>query len=126
MLPVAAVGDWAAPQLAAQVPQALVLPSSQVSVPSLIPLPHFWHTEGVVPLPPSQVSVPFAELSPPVGLQDEGVEPVQVKPGSTAQEEEHPSALTVLPSSHCSEPALIPSPQAVAVQTLLLLTTVQV
>src|SRR5690625_7519171 len=38
----------------------------------------------------------------------------QVQPGSTRQVCEQPSPLTLFPSSHCSSPATIPSPQCSA------------
>jgi hypothetical protein len=38
----------------------------------------------------------------------------QVKPVSTAQEDEHPSPLAVLLSSHASVPTVMPSPHVVA------------
>ena len=66
---------------------AVVLPSSQPSPASSLPLP--------------QTAIGTQSL-PGVG---------QLKPGSATQVAEQPSFEAVLPSSHCSRPATMPSPQ---------------
>jgi hypothetical protein len=82
MLPTAAVAGRVVEQVALQVPQALVLPSSHTSVPATIP-------------------------SPQIGLHDEGaaVPPVQLKPASTLHCALQPSPETGLPSSQVSPDA---------------------
>ena len=64
-----------------------LVPQSQASRPSITPLPHTaWEqTLGA---------------------------PVHVAPGSTLQMLEQPSPAVVLPSSHCSPPTSMPSPQS--------------
>src|SRR5699024_4572623 len=75
-----------------------VLPSSHCSLPSRMPSPHSVRVQSS---PGSSHNQP----PPPSG----GV-------GSRRQSEEHPSPSTSLPSSHCSSPAMIPSPHSAATQ----------
>ena len=62
----------------------MVLPSSQVSVPAIIPFAHFWQTDWG--------------------------DPFQVHPVSTAHDELHPSLFDVLPSSQPSVPSIFELP----------------
>ena len=66
----------------------------------------------VMLVPQSQPSLPsFMPLPQMEALQTLGM-PVQLAPGSIWQVGEQPSSLTMFPSSHCSIPMIMPSPQA--------------
>jgi hypothetical protein len=62
-------------------------------------------------LPSSQASLDALNPSPQLLTQTLGSELSQVKPHSTEQLDEHPSPLSVSPSSHVSPPRVFPSPQ---------------
>jgi hypothetical protein len=57
------------------------------------------------------VSTQAAEQSSRPGPQQMDGAPVQLKPFSVAQVDEHPSLSDVLPSSHVSGPSTVPLPQ---------------
>ena len=63
-------------------------------------------------LPSSQVSFPSLSPLPQIGLHVLGVTVrLQVQPSSIVQVEEHPSPVMIPPSSHSSLPYLPPVPQ---------------
>jgi hypothetical protein len=107
----------------------IVFPSSQASVPSFKPFPHFWQTVGdapsqvyplssvQVPLHPSPSAVfPSSQISLPSFTpfphfwQTVGDAPSQVYPLSSVQVPLHPSPSAKFPSSQATV-IFVPSPQ---------------
>jgi hypothetical protein len=132
--PVAELQFGSAWQLAEHPSNGVVLPSSQLSAPSLMPSPQVVceHTLGepehlypisyfhvgeqpspAAVLPSSHSSEDATIPSPQIAIFWQGFPGgTQEYPGSTVRQlAEHPSPLTLLPSSHASSGASMPSPQ---------------
>src|SRR3989338_6259744 len=74
------------------------------------------HPSPLTVFPSSHSSLPTENQSPQIVLQTlmslvQTLPPAHVHPFSTTQSGEHPSPLTVFPSSHCASYLIIPSPQ---------------
>src|SRR4029077_4696761 len=116
---------------------ALLVPQSQPSLPSFLPLPQIVGVQapgaGIVPffgqaapgstwqvdeqpspsvmLPSSHCSIPLIMLSPQAGTQGRPGTRHSKPPSTVLQSFEQPSPLAVLPSSHASVAPRMPSPQ---------------
>src|SRR5690348_15455735 len=76
----------------------------QPSPETVLPPSHSW---------PAATSTGRSSPSPQAVLQ---APPALGQTGSFRQKGEHPSAVSLLPSSHCSDPSSVPLPQVVRVQ----------